>query len=136
MKPRVNSSSNIKPQFFCAMSPAMRPAWALRMSQLLKPPPHGNLVCLEFPTYKDASSGGPPFSSPPEVYVAHLSRPGEEIAYAEDGSMKGDSLGSLGGASEKGLERVGHWTPERTHEVGKDGKGNIRDFVAVWRLRS
>lgn len=37
----------------------MRPAWALRYTQLLAK--DGRLVCLEFPTYKAPSTGGPPF---------------------------------------------------------------------------
>ncbi|KAA6414026.1 MAG: thiol methyltransferase [Lasallia pustulata] len=79
------------------------------MSQLLAPAPAANLICLEFPTYKDPSLGGPPFGLSPAVYVEHLSHPGEELPPG-------------------GLERVAHWQPERTHEIGKG-----TDWVSVWR---
>jgi hypothetical protein len=100
------------------------------MSQLLGPAPHSNLICLEFPTYKALSTGGPPFGSPPETYVAHLSRPGQEIPYDEQGRVQADVAD---GAAHDALVRVAHWPPKRTHEVGKDESGNIRDFVAIWR---
>jgi hypothetical protein len=100
------------------------------MSQLLGPAPHSNLICLEFPTYKPLSSGGPPYGSPPDVYVAHLSHPGEQIPYGEQGQVKTDGPGK---AASGALVRIAHWQPKRTHAVGKDENGNIRDFVAIWR---
>jgi hypothetical protein len=100
------------------------------MSQLLRPGRQSNLICLEFPTYKSLSSGGPPFGSSPDAYMAHLSYPSEQIAYDEQGHVQ---LNALHGASEGGLVRVAHWQPKRTHEVGKDENGNVRDFVAIWR---
>ena len=114
------------------MNPAMRPDWAMRMSQLLAPAPHGNLVCLEFPTYKDAASGGPPYSSPPTAYMEHLSHPGEKVPYDAEGQVKSNPLVE---ASPNGLERVVHFTPKDTHNIGKDEQGNVRDFVAIWRHR-
>lgn len=103
------------------------------MSQLLAPSPQGNLICLEFPVKTPASTGGPPFSSPPNAYMEHLSHPGEKIDYDENGDIKTEALRR---ASENGLERVAHWQPERTHEIGKDEQGNVMDWVAVWRHRS
>jgi hypothetical protein len=100
------------------------------MSQLLGPAPHCNLICLEFPTYKPLSTGGPPFGSPPEAYMAHLSQPGREIPYDELGCVQGNGAD---GAVKDALVRTAHWQPKRTHEVGKDEKGNVRDFVAIWR---
>lgn len=117
-------------QFFCALNPALRPKWASRMTQLLGPAPHSNLICLEFPTYKSLSTGGPPFGSSPEAYLKHLSHPGEEIRYDEQGTVQTDAPD---GATEDALVRIAHWQPKRTHEVGKDENGNIRDFVAIWR---
>ncbi|EGE83863.1 hypothetical protein RJZ56_006651 [Blastomyces dermatitidis] len=117
--------------FFCALNPALRPRWAARMTQLLAPSPNGNLICLEFPAAKDPAAAGPPFASPPAAYMEHLSHPGEDIPY-ENGHIKTDPLKE---ASPAGLERVAHWQPERTHEVGKDDNGNVQDWVAIWRRR-
>lgn len=111
----------------CALPPSLRPAWAKRYSQLLGPAPASNLVCLEFPTYKAPSTGGPPWGVTPDVYVEHLSHPGEELAYDDDGRIKANPLRR---ASEGGLERVAHWQPERTHEIGKG-----TDWMSVWRHR-
>ncbi len=102
------------------------------MSQLLGPAPHSNLICLEFPTYKPLSTGGPPFGSSPEAYMAHLSHPGQQIPYDEHGHVQ---ITGAEEANKGALVRVAHWQPERTHEVGKDENGNVRDFVAIWRHR-
>jgi len=118
--------------FFCAMDPSMRPQWALRMAQLLGPSPQGNLICLEFPTTKEASAGGPPFSSPPKAYMEHLSHPGEQVPYDSEGNVKWNPLAE---ASPQGLERVAHFNPKDAHSIGKDDQGNVRDFVAIWRHR-
>ncbi|KKZ66253.1 hypothetical protein EMCG_08024 [[Emmonsia] crescens] len=118
--------------FFCALNPVLRPRWASRMTQLLAPSPHGNLICLEFPTAKDPAAEGPPFASPPAAYMEHLSHPGEEIPYV-NGHIKTDPLKEV---SPNGLERVAHWQPERTHAVGKDDSGNVQDWVAIWRRRN
>ena len=74
--------------FFCAMNPSMRPAWAQRMSDLLADSATAHLVCLEFPTDKPPSSGGPPHSSPSKAYIEHLSHPGEDVPYDEEGNVK------------------------------------------------
>lgn len=71
--------------FFCALPPEARPKWAARMSQLLSSDPEARLICLEFPTYKAPDTGGPPFGLSPDTYVAHLSRPGEELPYSSEG---------------------------------------------------
>lgn len=105
----------------------MRPAWAQRMSQLLSRNPPGHLICLEFPTYKDPSTGGPPFGLTPQTYIEHLSHPGEELPYDEAGHVKVGGSNKLNPAS---LERIEHWQPVRTHEIGKD-----TDWVSIWRHR-
>lgn len=102
------------------------------MSELLAPSPNGNLICLEFPTAKDPTAGGPPFASTPSAYMEHLSHPGQDIAYDGRGHVKLDPLREV---SPGGLERVAHWQPERTHDVGKDESGQIRDWVSIWRHR-
>lgn len=40
------------------------------MTELLRPSPLANLICLEFPTQKSGTSGGPPWASPPSAYVS------------------------------------------------------------------
>lgn len=91
------------------------------MANLLAP--NGRLVCLEFPTYKDPSTGGPPFALPPEVYEMLLPYPGEDIKYNAEGHVvKEDKK-----PTEKGLIRLAHWQPDRTHEVGAG-----TDWIGVW----
>jgi len=118
--------------FFCAMQLPMRPAWAKRMAELLRPSPQANLICLEFPTSKPAMAGGPPFASPPKAYFEHLSHPGEEVKYDAEGNVK---MNPLAPSSPGALERVGHWQPADTHKVGKDAEGKVQDWIAVWRHR-
>lgn len=119
-------------QFFCALNPELRPMWALRQTELLASSPAGNLICLESPRQKDPLAPGPPFASPSEAYMVHLSHPGEKISYKENGLVDADPLR---GPSESGLERVAYWQPERTHSVGKDENGVIHDRVSIWRPR-
>ncbi|KAL8676800.1 MAG: hypothetical protein Q9186_006707 [Xanthomendoza sp. 1 TL-2023] len=113
--------------FLCALTPGLRPAWSQRMLQLLSTDPPGQLICLEFPTYKDPSTGGPPFGLTPQTYVEHLSHPGEELPYDETGHVQ---VGSQGRPKPASLERLHHWQPERTHEIGKG-----TDWVSVWQHR-
>ncbi|KAJ5391361.1 hypothetical protein N7509_006851 [Penicillium cosmopolitanum] len=118
--------------FFCALEPSMRPKWALRHTQLLAPSPAGNLICLEFPRHKDPKAPGPPFPSSSEAYMEHLSHPGEDIPYNDQGLIKQDPLRA---PSKAGLERVAYWQPERTHEMGQEN-GKIEDRVSIWRRRN
>ncbi|OQE24277.1 hypothetical protein PENSTE_c007G02202 [Penicillium steckii] len=119
--------------FFCALDPSMRPKWALRHTQLLSPSPAGNLICLEFPRHKDPKAAGPPYPSSSEAYMEHLSHPGEDIPYNEQGLIKQDPLRA---PSKAGLERVAYWQPERTHETGQGENGKIEDRVSIWRRRN
>jgi hypothetical protein len=119
-------------QFFCALNPELRPKWALRHTELLAPSPAGNLICLESPRHKNPLAPGPPFASPSEVYLAHLSYPGEKISYNDKGLVNADPLRE---PSKTGLERVAHWQPERTHTVGQGDNGVIHDRVSIWRRR-
>ncbi|KAI9888203.1 MAG: hypothetical protein M1820_010247 [Bogoriella megaspora] len=112
--------------FLSALPPSLRPAWALRLSQLLGPG-HATLICLEFPTYKEPSTGGPPWGLPPEVYLQHLSRPGEDIPYDESGYVVEQAPAE---DNEKALKRIAHWKAERTHQVGQG-----TDNVSIWRHR-
>ncbi|KAL2819518.1 thiol methyltransferase [Aspergillus granulosus] len=118
--------------FFCALPPSMRPAWALRHTQLLAPSPQGNLVCLEFPRHKDPLQHGPPYGCPSEAYMEHLSHPGEELAYDANGRIKSDPLRET---SPSGLERVAYWQPAKTHDFGTSEDGEVFDRVSIWRRR-
>ena len=116
-------------QFLSALPPETRPTWAMRMSNLLNKT--GRLVCIEFPTYKEPSTGGPPWGLPPEVYEAHLMRPGEEVMNDAEGYVSKEYLEQVRQRpNEKGLIRIAHWQPARTHEIGKG-----TDWVGVWKHR-
>jgi methyl halide transferase len=101
----------------------MRPQWSLRMSQLLAP--NGVLICLEFPSYKAPSTGGPPWAVRPEVYIEHFKRPGEKVPYDAEGFVVQEE-----GVKENdyALERIAHWKAERTHAIGEG-----TDRVSLWR---
>ena len=116
--------------FFSALPPSLRPKWSTSLSSLLSPSPIGNLICVEFPTYKDAQSGGPPWASPSKAYMEYLSHPGEDIPLGKDGHVLSNPLRET---NKGGLERVAHWRPERTHQIGLDEQGNVRDMVSIWR---
>jgi len=115
-------------QFLSALPPSLRGAWAKRYAQLLSP--GGRLVCIEFPTYKPPETGGPPWALPPKIYLAHLSRPGQDLPYDEKGYLEEDKLGPV---ADNGLERIAHFKPERTHQIGLDADGKVTDWVSVWR---
>ncbi|EOD45834.1 putative thiol methyltransferase protein [Neofusicoccum parvum UCRNP2] len=116
--------------FLSALPPDLRPAWSLRMSRLLSHEDHTALICIEFPTYKPPSTGGPPFGLPPKVYEQHLSRPGEELKYGEDGHIieERDEETKEVPRNKDGLIRVTHYQPNQTHEIGKG-----TDWVSIWR---
>ncbi|KAJ6178797.1 hypothetical protein N7519_009258 [Penicillium mononematosum] len=118
--------------FFCALNPELRPKWALRHTELLSPSPAGYLICLESPRHKNPLAPGPPFASPSEAYMEHLSHPGEKISYNDKGLVNADPSRE---PSKTGLERVAHWQPERTHTVGQGENGVIHDRVSIWRRR-
>lgn len=96
------------------------------MTQLLAPT--GVLVCLEFPTYKPSTSGGPPWSLPSLVHQELFKQPGEEISYDETQKVIKTDRPESG----KALVRVAHWKPARTHKVAVIN-GEVKDWVSVWR---
>lgn len=98
------------------------------MVELLSPT--GVLICGEWPSEKDLGAGGPPWPLPPQVYLNHLSRPGQELAYGEDGRFLEDKLGPV---SKDGLKRIEHIRPKRTHPAGMTEDGRIHDWISVWK---
>lgn len=128
--------------FLCALPPSLRPKWAKRTTDLLRSHKNdqsssddhthdGMLICLEFPTHKPASSGGPPWSLPPTVHAELLKRPGEDIEYDEKNVVKTSEREEADNA----LVKVAHYTPKRTHNVGVI-QGIVRDCVSMWRHKS
>lgn len=113
--------------FLSALHPSMRPAWSRRFVELLAP--QGRVVCVEFPTYKPPSTGGPPWALPPKIYLAHLTRPGLELPYAEDGGLEESKLGEK---SKEGLVRLEHFQPARTHQIGYGADGKVTDWIGIW----
>ncbi|KAI9670494.1 MAG: hypothetical protein M1817_004361 [Caeruleum heppii] len=113
--------------FLCALSPSLRPAWAARASALLSHGAPSVLVCLEFPLTKPPATRGPPYGLSEQVYVQHLTHPGEKLPYDVQDNLLVEQIhpNKKAGA----LQRIARWQPERTHEIGK---GN--DFVSVWSL--
>ncbi|KAJ5597424.1 TPMT family [Penicillium hordei] len=110
--------------FFCALTPDLRSSWARRYWDLLSTHQESVIVCVEFPTQKKLSLGGPPYASPSSVYLAHLSHPGQEIRY----DVEGAPLTELELENANGFQRVGHWKAEKSHPMGKG-----MDWVSVWR---
>ncbi|KAG6358738.1 hypothetical protein INS49_012257 [Diaporthe citri] len=134
--------------FFCAIPPSSRPQWAARMQQLLAQP-SGRLVCLEFPTGKHPSTGGPPHSAAFWFYQLHLSNPGNDqvITYGEkkdsasqdpgrdiDQAQKEWTINATAGTSTgPGLAMIVRFKPNVTHESGQSYQGSFgRDWVSIW----
>ncbi|KIW08788.1 hypothetical protein, variant [Verruconis gallopava] len=110
--------------FLCAMPPNLRPAWSKRMTELLAP--GGTLICLEFPLYKEASLGGPPWAMRAETYEMLLPFPGEEPEYDENGYV----IKQERPPNPNGLTRIARWHAERSHPVGQG-----TDHVSLWKHR-
>jgi len=106
---------------------SLRPKWAARQAQLLGP--EGRLVILQFPNGKPLSLQGPPWGVNSDMYLALLSRPGEEISIDEDGNVKEPEKIER---REDGLKRLDLYTPKRTHVIGVAEDGTITDRVSVW----
>ncbi|SZF05973.1 unnamed protein product [Blumeria hordei] len=113
--------------FLSALPPTLRPAWSKRMVELLAE--GGRLICVEFPTYKPHSTGGPPWALPPIIYEAHLTRPGRDLEYDE---VIGLLEQKIGDPDRRGLRRITHFQPARTHEVGYSSDGKVTDWISIW----
>ncbi|SPN97395.1 related to thiol methyltransferase [Cephalotrichum gorgonifer] len=115
--------------FSCALPMSLRPKWAARMSRLLSPAATGRLVILQFPNGKSLSLPGPPWGVNSDMYLALLSRPGEEIPCDDDGNVPGaDRIERTA----DGLRRLELIVPTRTHTIGVAADGTITDRVSVW----
>lgn len=106
---------------------SLRPSWAARLSTLLSPT--GRLIILQFPNGKSLSEPGPPWGVNSSMYLALLSRPGEEIACDADGNVAGAEAIER---TPQGLRRLALIVPERTHDIGVAEDGSITDRVSVW----
>ena len=87
-------------------------------------------MCLEFPTTKPPSAGGPPYNFTPEAYVAQLGHPGEKV-YTNDTDAVIDEKWANSLPAANGLTRLLHIKPERTHPAGMEGDV-IEDWISVW----
>jgi methyl halide transferase len=61
--------------------------------------------------------------------MAHLPRPGQELAYGKDDVLIQEKLGE---EAKDGLQRIAHFHPKRTHNAGVVD-GTITDYVSVWK---
>jgi len=104
----------------------MRPSWASRMRSLLAP--GGRLVCLEFPSEKKSSEGGPPWAAPPEEYIGYLSNPGAAPRRDEYGGV---IAGQVETPMPGSFKRLVHIKPKRTHAGGMLN-GRVQDYISVW----
>jgi hypothetical protein len=100
------------------------------MPGLLKPD-GGTLICLEWPLGKPASAGGPPWGLTREVYIAHLSHPGEGVRYGDDGQPLPEEVDRP--RTDLGLKCLTRFQPQRTHKAGYDSdSGKMVDYISVW----
>lgn len=113
--------------FLCALPISARPAWARRMADLLAH--EGRLVCLQWPTAKPWSGGGPPWGVLPEHYIAQLARPGEKVEYESDGKIPAQAMPKV--VEQGGLRRLELVVPSRTHNSGI-ADGVLHDRIAVF----
>lgn len=97
------------------------------MTQLVHP--SGHLICLEFPSGKPLSDGGPPWGLTPEVYEALLGAPGSPVTYGPDGGVV-EAMPAK--PDPNAMHRLSIIKPARTHKAGMDEDGTVRDFISVW----
>ncbi|KAI9026516.1 S-adenosyl-L-methionine-dependent methyltransferase [Phycomyces nitens] len=80
--------------FLCALEPKMRPQWASRYAEIIRP--GGVLIALQYPL--DGHEGGPPYSLTPEIYKELLSD--FKLIYLAD---------AVGHESRIGYEKMSVW---------------------------
>lgn len=91
----------------------MRAPWATRMADLLSP--GGQVICLEFPLYKDPKLPGPPWGLR-GVYWNLLAQGGNGLV--ED-SMETEGLDSTESPGEGQFTRILYFKPQRSYEIGR-----------------
>jgi len=64
--------------------------------------------------------------------MAHLPRPGKDLPYTADGELLESEIGDM---TERGLQRIEHFQPKRTHEIGYAENGTVTDWISVWSHR-
>jgi hypothetical protein len=69
---------------------------------------------------------------PPNIYTAHLPRPGQKLAYGKDDVLLEEKLGP---EAKDGLQKVAHFRPKKTHNAGITD-GSVTDYVGVWKHKS
>jgi hypothetical protein len=99
----------------------MRQRWGGRMAEILRP--GGQLVCLEFPLYKDPTIKGPPWGVGGGVYWDVLARGGSGILDMPIPQEVQDSQCNNNGS----FARTLLIKPERSHVAGKG-----TDMISVW----
>uniref|UniRef100_A0A0E0D9G9 Thiol methyltransferase 2 n=1 Tax=Oryza meridionalis TaxID=40149 RepID=A0A0E0D9G9_9ORYZ len=83
--------------FFCALHPSMRPAWAKRMADLLRP--DGELITLMY--LAEGQEAGPPFNTTVLDYKEVLNPLGLVITSIEDNEVAVEPR--------KGMEKIARW---------------------------
>jgi hypothetical protein len=78
------------------------------------------------------ATGGPPWSLPSVVYLAHLTRPGRKLPYGEDDKLVESEIGE---PSDDGLIRIEHYQPKETHKAGYTADGKMTDWISIWTKR-
>ncbi|EJT76933.1 hypothetical protein GGTG_06847 [Gaeumannomyces tritici R3-111a-1] len=112
--------------FFCALPVSARPAWAGRLTQLLAP--GGRVVCLQWPTEKPWSTGGPPWGGEARAPRGAPGPPGRGRRVRRRGPHRGRRGGCGGGgpirrgAQAPGADRAAADAPGR-RAGGRDRPG-------------
>ncbi|XP_062214006.1 probable thiol methyltransferase 2 [Phragmites australis] len=83
--------------FFCALHPSMRPAWARRMAEVLKP--DGELITLMY--LAEGQEAGPPFNTTVLDYEEVLKPLGFVITSIQDNEVAVEPR--------KGMEKIARW---------------------------
>ncbi|RAL12426.1 thiol methyltransferase [Aspergillus homomorphus CBS 101889] len=95
--------------FLCALHPSMRSQWAARMADLLIP--GGQLICLEFPLWKDPSLPGPPWG----LTGVHWNL----LAEGGNGIVNSDGANDESAGQNGLFTRTFYMKPARSYENGR-----------------
>lgn len=89
--------------------------------------PESRLICAEFPTKKDPTSGGPPYGVSSKLYLAHLTHPGLNIVADEIGELAADQSKE----SHCGFDRIFHGKPSQNNALE-----TVVDWISIWARSS